>query len=128
MKILLDTCIVIDFLQKREPFAQAAYDIFYAIATNKLSCFITAKSATDIYYLMYRFTHNEQLARNNLSSLLTVVAVLDTKADDIFEAIVSPTSDFEDADDCHSKEQCHQLYSNSKHQGLFQISSTNLYS
>ena len=97
MKILLDTCIVIDFLQKREPFAQAAYDIFYAIATNKLSCFITAKSATDIYYLMHRFTHNEQLARNNLSSLLTVVAGLDTKADDIFEAIVSPTSDFEDA-------------------------------
>ena len=51
MKILLDTCIVIDFLQGREPFAEDAYQIFRLLATEIFSAYITAKSTTDIYYL-----------------------------------------------------------------------------
>ena len=56
MKALIDTCVVIDFLQKREPFASTSKEIFFAAATDQFSGYITAKSATDIYYLMHRCT------------------------------------------------------------------------
>lgn len=97
MKILLDTCVVIDFLQKREPFAQDAYDLFLAIAMNQVNGCITAKAATDIYYLSHRFTHSDKESRQMLGKILSLVELLDTKADDIFQALVSATSDFEDA-------------------------------
>ena len=37
MKVLIDTCVVIDFLQKREPFADDALRIFRAAASELLS-------------------------------------------------------------------------------------------
>ena len=35
MKVLLDTCVVVDVLQKREPFYQNAMDIFLAISLRE---------------------------------------------------------------------------------------------
>ena len=97
MKILIDTCIAIDFLQKREPFAEAAYGIFKASATNKISGYISAKSAADIYYLMHRFTHSDEASRTKLNLLLALTGLLDTSANDIFYGLSSNVSDFEDA-------------------------------
>ena len=34
MKVLIDTCVAIDFLQKREPFADDALRIFRAAASE----------------------------------------------------------------------------------------------
>ena len=97
MKALIDTCIIIDFLQKREPFDKAAYQILRASAADLFTGCITAKSATDIYYLMHRHTHSDQAARSQLNSLLALVSVLDTDAEDIFHALSSNVRDFEDA-------------------------------
>ena len=69
MKILLDTCIVIDFLQGREPFAEDAYQIFRLLATEIFSAYITAKSTTDIYYLTRRCTHSDEEAKDKLNRL-----------------------------------------------------------
>ena len=97
MNALLDTCIVMDFLQSREPFAQNAKKIMQAAAMELFSGFITAKSATDIYYLTHRCTHSDKESRIKLIKLLTIVNMLDSKADDIYNAIPSLVSDFEDA-------------------------------
>ena len=35
MKAVIDTCIIIDALQKREPFCNAAMDIFMAVSNSK---------------------------------------------------------------------------------------------
>ena len=51
MRILIDTCIIIDALQNREPFNKNAQEIFLLAANRKFDGFITAKSVTDIYYL-----------------------------------------------------------------------------
>ena len=97
MKVLLNTCIVIDFLQNREPFAKVVREIFYMIAKeNFLGC-ITAKSATDIYYLTHRCTHSDKEARLKLNQLLSILVLLDSMSDDILNAICSEVSDFEDA-------------------------------
>lgn len=97
MKVFLDTCVVMDFLQNREPFAQNALQIFRAAASDQFSGYITAKAATDIYYLTHRCTHSDQEARDKLNGLLGIVGMADTSASDIFYALASETSDFEDA-------------------------------
>lgn len=97
MKALIDTCVVMDFLQNREPFADAALKVFRSAASEMFSGCITAKSATDIYYLTHRCTHSDKESRTKLNQLLTIVGMLDSKADDVFHAISSGISDFEDA-------------------------------
>lgn len=97
MKALIDTCVVIDFLQRREPFDKEAIQIMRLAAMDQFTGCITAKSATDIYYLNHRATHNDKESRRKLNQLLMVIGLLDTSAEDIFYAISSDTSDFEDA-------------------------------
>jgi len=97
MKALIDTCVVMDFLQRREPFADTACKIFRAAATEQFSGCITAKSATDIYYLTHRCTHSDKESRTKLNQILSIVGMLDSAADDGFHAISSDVSDFEDA-------------------------------
>lgn len=102
MKVLVDTCIVIDFLQKREPFSESAKELFIAAASNKIKCYVTAKSVTDIYYLIHRYTHNDKETRDQISKLLNIVSILDTSGNDIINAIPSEIKDFEDAVMCET--------------------------
>ncbi len=97
MRALIDTCVIIDALQSREPFKEDAEKIFLLAANDRLEGYITAKSVTDIYYLMRRNTHSEEQSRKILASLLTLFAVLDTHGADCRDALVSPLSDYEDA-------------------------------
>lgn len=97
MRVLLDTCIVIDGLQNREPFCKAAQTIFLAAANNQFVGCITAKAATDIYYLMHRYTHDEKASRAVLGKLFTLFDVLDTAGTDCRHAIPSAIPDYEDA-------------------------------
>jgi predicted nucleic acid-binding protein len=97
MKVLIDTCIIIDLLQKREPFFNDAYDVFMAAARNQIDGYITAKSSSDIFYLMHKVFHDLQKTRDALAKLMKLFEVLDTTASDCQLAILSPISDFEDA-------------------------------
>ena len=97
MKVLIDTCVIIDALQSRKHFESDAQEIFIAAANRKIIGFISAKAITDIYYLMHHYTHSDQKSREVLNKLLTLFDVLDTLGIDCRKAIPSPVSDFEDA-------------------------------
>ncbi len=97
MNALIDTCIIMDFLQKRQPFYDDALAILRFAAMENFDGFITAKSATDIHYLTHRCTHSEEESRTKLNKLLAIVKLLDTTAEDVFHALSSDVSDFEDA-------------------------------
>ena len=97
MRALLDTCVIIDALQSREPFYKNAQTIFLAAANNQFIGCITAKSVTDIYYLTHRHTHDDKAARTVLSKLFRIFDVLDTAGMDCRHAIPSDISDYEDA-------------------------------
>ena len=97
MRALLDTCVVLDALQSREPFCEAAQQIFLAAANKHFMGFLTAKSATDIYYLLHRHTHSDQESRRVLNTLFNLFELLDTAGMDCRRAISSDISDFEDA-------------------------------
>lgn len=97
MKALIDTCIIIDALQKRKDFFKDAETIFLLCANYRFEGLLTAKSFTDIYYLTHKQTHNEQTTRTILSKLCNLFDILDTTKIDVTNAILSDVSDFEDA-------------------------------
>ena len=97
MRVMLDTCIIIDFLQSREPFDADACIIMESCALEKITGFISAKAVTDIYYIMHRYFHDDDRVRKLINKLLEIVFLADTAADDIFRALSSNVRDFEDA-------------------------------
>jgi predicted nucleic acid-binding protein len=54
----VDTNIILHFFLEREPFFQDASTLFEAIASSQLEGFITASSATDIFYISKKQTQN----------------------------------------------------------------------
>ena len=52
MRILLDTNVVLDVALEREPFCEAAAKILDASDFRRFHLFITASSATDLYYVL----------------------------------------------------------------------------
>ena len=97
MRVLLDTCIILDALESRQPFSKDAEELFLAAANNLFTGCITAKASTDIYYLMHPHTHSDKASREVLNKLFSLFEVVDTAGMDCRRAIPSPVLDFEDA-------------------------------
>lgn len=97
MKAVLDTCIVLDVLQQREPFFNNSLSVMHAVSERGCIGFLTAKSITDIYYLIRRSLHNDAAARDKIRDLYMVFAVADTLSADCEFALYSETGDYEDA-------------------------------
>ena len=97
MRVLIDTCVILDALQARKPFAEDANNIFLTAANHLFNGYISAKATTDIYYLTHRHTHSDKDSREILNKLLTIFDVLDTMGIDCRRAIPSKTTDYEDA-------------------------------
>ena len=94
---LFDTCIVLDVLQKREPFFDDAHKLFLAVANRRIKGCLTAKSILDIYYLFHRQCHSVDETGKSISALLNLFEILDTSAIDCRKALLSGISDYEDA-------------------------------
>ncbi len=97
MKALMDTCIIIDALQNRQPFCEDAQKIFLLCANDEFEGFLTAKAITDIYYLTHRYLHNDKATREIIVKLCKLFSIVDTSSLDIINALSSEVSDFEDA-------------------------------
>lgn len=98
MRVLIDTCVIIDALQNREPFNTDAQKIFMAVANRQCSGFVSAKSVTDIYYITHRATHSDKETRKILNALLSLFDILDTTGMDCRRALtMEKVSDYEDA-------------------------------
>ncbi len=97
MNVLIDTCVIIDFLQRRAPYCEDAHRIMQYAGAEAFVGGITVKSALDIYYLTRKCTHSEKESRTTLNKLLSIVGLLGTSAEDLLNAISSDVSDFEDA-------------------------------
>lgn len=90
MKVLIDTCVVVDILQKREPFYQAAMELLLSVSNRKCPGILTAKSITDIYYLLRRSIRSEEEVRKFVRILFTLFDVKDTFSTDCELALNSP--------------------------------------
>lgn len=97
MKILIDTNVIIDALTSRVPWNKSAEKIFLMAANHTIDMYITASSATDIYYLIRKHLHSTESAKQIMGKLYSLVEILDVTGDDCLEALASPISDYEDA-------------------------------
>lgn len=97
MKILIDTNIIIDALAGREPFREAAEKIFLLAANQTEELYITASSATDIYYIARKFLRSTEQAKNAMRKLYELFGILEVTARDCREALLSYMKDYEDA-------------------------------
>lgn len=101
MKVLLDTNVVVDVLQHREPWCADGQILFLAAASHQITGCLTAKEVTDLHFFsrkQFRGEENaDEKARTVIAKLLNLFEILDTEAEDCRQAVAIPNGDYEDA-------------------------------
>ena len=101
MKILLDTNVVLDVLQKRSPWFEDGKEIFLAVAANQIDGFVTAREVADIHFFsrkQFRGEENiDQKVRKIISGILALFDIVDTLGEDCRNAFGIENNDYEDA-------------------------------
>ena len=97
MKALIDTNIIVDALTSREPWKESAEKIFLMTANQVMEAYITASSATDIYYLVKKYLHSTEQAKQVMVKLYSLMGILTVTGDECLDALASAVSDYEDA-------------------------------
>ena len=97
MKVLIDTNIVIDILEQREPFFEASYRVMQLGLEGQFEAYISASAVTDVYYIINQSLRDSVKAREKIFALTTLMAIYSTTPDDIRNALAIFVNDFEDA-------------------------------
>ena len=101
MRVLLDTNVIIDVLQNREPWCISGKAIFLSVAKKEFSGCITAKEAADIHFFAKKQFKGEEnvddKARQILIKLFSLFEIIDTTESDCKNALSFPNNDYEDA-------------------------------
>ncbi len=95
MRVLIDTNVVFDFLQEREPFVEDAAKLFERIDVGEVEGFIAATTITNIYYIV-RTVGTEQ-ALDAIIQVLTDLHICAVDQTILEQAIALNFRDFEDA-------------------------------
>lgn len=97
MKVLFDTCVVIDILQERVPFFEESSKALETCLTNNVSVYITSNTFTDIHYILHKAFHNELDTRERMTLLIDVFDILSVESDTCIKSLYSKINDLEDA-------------------------------
>ncbi len=95
MRVLIDTNVIIDALTSREPWNKSAEKIFIMAANRIIDMYITASSATDIYYLVRKYLHSTEQAKQIMMKLYSLVSILPVTEVDCIDALASAVADYE---------------------------------
>lgn len=93
--LFLDTNVVLDFLGRREPFAEDALEIFRAGLEQRARLYVASLSFSTIFYTS-RKQSNSQQARSLVTHLEQLVSIVAVDAAIVQQAIAGPFGDFED--------------------------------
>jgi predicted nucleic acid-binding protein len=96
MRVLIDTNVVLDFLQEREPFVEEAAKLFERIDAGEIEGFITATTITNIYYII-RKAAGSTVAIDAIAQILTDLHICAVDRSVLEQAILLNFQDFEDA-------------------------------
>lgn len=101
IRVLLDTNVLIDVLQKRQPWFAFSKEIFTAAANQDILGYITAKQAGDLYFFACKQLRGEpdidKKARTILNHLFAIFELIDSRGSDCEMALLRENGDFEDA-------------------------------
>lgn len=62
MRIMVDTNVIMDILQRREPFFTDSYQAVHSIIKEDGECMLSASAATDIFYMLRKALQSPQQA------------------------------------------------------------------
>ena len=97
MRVLVETDVILDVLQKREPFFTDSYRALRRALENDAECLISASAATDIFCVLRKSLGSAQQAKEHIDQLAQVVSFADVQGMDIHTALMRAMPDFEDA-------------------------------
>jgi len=95
-KVLIDLNLILDVLQKREPFCAASARILACAETGLVEGIVAAHTLTTLFYLVAKDQSAER-ARIALTELLQFLSVASVGHATIEQALNLPYGDFEDA-------------------------------
>ncbi len=96
MRVLVDTNVVLDVLLDRQPFADAASQVFALVEESRIAGFLCATTITTVDYLLGQALAPEQ-ARGALQQLLGLFEIAPVNRSVLEHALRSKIADFEDA-------------------------------
>ena len=103
--ILIDLNILLDVLQKREPFYTASASLLAAVEAGKVQGFVAAHSITTLFYLIQK-GESSAGARATITNLLQFLKVAPVDQSTLEQALNLDFRDFEDAVQMISALQC----------------------
>jgi predicted nucleic acid-binding protein len=96
VNVLIDTNIVIDVAQERQPFLLLSEQVLILAAQGRLNAYLSASTVSDIYYLTRR-AKGHGWAISFLRNLFTFCQIATVDSRVIQQALASDFRDFEDA-------------------------------
>ena len=96
MRLMIDTNIILDVLLEREPFFAHSKAVLEMCEKKQIHGFISASTATDIFYLIRKGLGSTEEAYRALGHILDIVKVLTVTNDDVNHAFLQKARDFED--------------------------------
>ena len=96
MRLMIDTNIILDVLLEREPFFTQSKQILTMCESKQILGFISASTATDIFYLVRKALQSTDEAYRALGHILDIVKVLTVTNEDVNAAFLVKAKDFED--------------------------------
>ena len=95
-KLFLDTNVILDFILKREGFANEAAIIFDLGERKKLQLYLSSLSINNLDYVVSKI-ESKQKSREIIIKLLSLVEILSVDKSTIKKAALSEFKDFENA-------------------------------
>lgn len=97
MTVFLDSNIILDIFLKNNDSYEENQMLFKILDNNDIDYFISAASATDIFYIANKHIKDSEKTKEYMKSLLEIVSVAGVDESCIKNALGSSWSDFEDS-------------------------------
>lgn len=97
MLVLIDTNIILDMLEKREPFYQSSNDVLSLCASKKIKGYIALHTVSNLFYIL-RKNYSAENRRRLLLGILKFLQVANVNHENVQYAL--ERNDFPDFEDC----------------------------
>lgn len=97
MVVLIDTNVLLDYLETREPYFEDAYRVLALCAEEKVEGYVAFHSIPNIFYIM-RKTHDIESRREMLNQICSILTVTGASHEKVVDAV--NREDFSDFEDC----------------------------
>lgn len=95
-KIFLDSDVVLDYFTNRDPYVDAASELFELNVKGEIVLYLSAVSINNIYYITRKFLGHKK-SIEAVQTLVEMTEIVGTTKNELIHALKSSFSDFEDS-------------------------------